>query len=82
MHEDSPIENLDSSIFNGQSVVSTCDLVCVGHGRFFYFNKYVKIDLHVLVKKRHPVLKTNLLVLLIECTKMNWKTSAVNGLCI
>ena len=57
MHEDSPIEKLDSSIYNGQSLVSTCDAVCVGNDIFFYFNEDGKLDLHVLVKKRYLVQK-------------------------
>ena len=73
MHEDSPIEKLDSSIYNGQSLVSSCDVVCVGNGRFFYFKDDGKLDLHVLVKKRYPVLKINSSVIFIECTEMNWK---------
>ena len=51
MHEDLPIDKLDSSIYNWQSLVSTCDVVCVGNGRFFYFNEDGKLDLNVLVKK-------------------------------
>ena len=51
MHEDPPIDNLDSSIYNGQSLVSTCDVVCVGNDTFFYFNEDGKLDLNVLVKK-------------------------------
>ena len=39
MHEDSPIDNLDSSINNGQSLVSTCDVVFFGNGRFFLFQR-------------------------------------------
>ena len=39
MHENSPIEKLDSSIYNGQSLVSTCDVVCVGNGIFFLFQR-------------------------------------------
>ena len=74
MHEDSPIENLDSSIYNGQLLVSTCDVVCVGNVIFFYLDEDDKLDIHVLVKKRHPVLKKDSLVLFIECTEMNWKT--------
>ena len=35
MNEDSPIEKFDSSIYNGQSLVSTRDAVSVGNGRFF-----------------------------------------------
>ena len=57
MHKDSPIEKLDSSIYNGQSLVSTCDIVCDGNGIFFYFNEDGKLDINILVKKRHPVLK-------------------------
>ena len=59
MHEDSHIEKLDSSIYNGQSLVSTCDVVCVGNGIFFYFNEDGKLNLNILVKKRCPVLKKN-----------------------
>ena len=51
MHKNAPIKKLDSSIHNGQSLVSTCDIVCVGNGRFFYFNENGKLDLHVIVKK-------------------------------
>ena len=51
MHGGSSIENLDYSIYNGQSLVSTCDVVCVGNGRFFYCKEDVKPDLHVLVKE-------------------------------
>ena len=79
MHEDPPVDKLDSSIYNGQSLVSTCDVVCVGNDIFFYFNEDGKLDLHVLVKKRHPFLK-KASVIFIECTEMNWKTSDVNGL--
>ena len=57
MHEDSPIDKLDSSFYNGQSLVSTCDVFFVGNGTFFYFREDGKLDLHVLVKKRYPVLK-------------------------
>ena len=39
MHEDSPIEKLDYSIYNGQSLVSTWGLVCVGNGIFFLFQQ-------------------------------------------
>ena len=55
MHEDSPIEKLDCSIYNGQSLVSTCDVVCVGNGIFFYFNVDGKLDLNVLFKKRNTL---------------------------
>ena len=74
MHEDSRIENLDSSVYNGKSFVSTFDVVCVGNMRFFYFNKNGKPDVHVLFKKRYPVPKTNLSVPFIECNEMNWIT--------
>ena len=57
MHEDSPIDKLDSSIYNAPSLVSTRDAVCVGNGIFFCFNEDGKLDLHVLVKKRYLVLK-------------------------
>ena len=74
IHEDSPIEKLDYSIYNGQFLVSTCDVVCVDNVIFFYLDEDDKLDIHVLVKKRHPVLKKYSLVLFIECTEMNWKT--------
>ena len=61
-------------------MVSTCDIVCVGNGRFFYFNKDGKLDIHVILKRRYPVLKKSP-VPFIKCTEMNWKTSDVNGLC-
>ena len=51
MHEDSPIDKLYYSLYNGKQLVSTCDVVCVGNGIFFYFNKDGKLDLHILVKK-------------------------------
>ena len=57
IHEYSPIDKLDYSVYNGQSLVPTCDIVCVGNGRFFYFNEDGKLDLHVIVKRRYPVLK-------------------------
>ena len=57
IHEDSPIENLYSSIYNGQSLVSTYYIVCVGNGRFFYFNEDGKLDINFIVKIRYPVLK-------------------------
>ena len=47
MHEDSPIGKLVSSIYNGQLLVSTCDVVYVGNGIFFYFNEDGKLDLNV-----------------------------------
>ena len=67
MHEDLPIEKLDSSIYDGKSLVSTGDVACVGNGRFFCFSKDGKLDLHILVRREiRPVLKTNSLVLFIE----------------
>ena len=57
MPKNSPIEKLDSSIYNSQSLVSTCDIVCVGNGIFFYFNEDGKPDLHVIVKRRYLFLK-------------------------
>ena len=38
IHEDLPIDKLDSSIYTVQSLVSTCYAVCVVNDRFFYFN--------------------------------------------
>ena len=57
MHKNSPIERLDSSIYNGQQLVSTWDIVCVGNGIFFYLKKDGKLYLHVIVKRRYPVPK-------------------------
>ena len=68
MNEDSPIDKLGYPLYNGQSLVSTCDAVFFGNGRFFYFNEEGKLDLHVLVKNIYPVQKTNSSVLFIECT--------------
>ena len=50
MHEDSPIDKLDYYLYNWQSLVSTCDVVYVGNGRFFHFNEDGKLDLPILVK--------------------------------
>ena len=52
MPKNSLVENLDSSIYNSQSFVSTCDIIYVGSVRFFYFNEDGKIYLHVIVKRR------------------------------
>ena len=51
LHEDSPIDKLYSSLYNGQSLVSTCDVVCGGNRIFFNFKEDGKLYLHVLVKK-------------------------------
>ena len=48
MHKNSPIEKLYSLIYNGQSLVSTCNIVCVGNERFFYFTEDGKLDLHII----------------------------------
>ena len=48
----SQIETLDTSKYNFQSLDSTCDKICVGNGRFLYFNEDGKLDLHVIVKRR------------------------------
>ena len=61
VHEDSPIEKLNSSIYNGQSLVSTSGVVCVGNGRFFYLNNDGKLDLHVLVGEKIPCSKNKLI---------------------
>ena len=74
MHENSHFLNLGSSIYNEQSLVSNYDIVCVGNGRFFYFNEGGKLDIYVIVKIRYPVLKNNSSVLFIECIEMNMKT--------
>ena len=57
IHEESPNDKLDSSLYNKQSLVSNCDVVCVGNGRFFFLDEDVTLDLHVLVKYIYPVLK-------------------------
>ena len=51
MHEDSSIDKLYSSLYNWQSFVLSCDGVCVGNCRFFYFNEDGKLDIHALVGK-------------------------------
>ena len=61
---------------------STCDKLCVGNDRFFYFNDVGKLDIYYILKIIYPVIKNNSSVLFIECTEMNLKTSDVNGLCI
>ena len=81
MHKNAPIKKLDPSINNIHSLVSTCGIVCVWNGIFFYFNEDGKLDLDVIVKIRYSVLKKPS-VILIECTEMNWKKLDVNGLCI
>ena len=54
INKNSPIEKLGSSIYNSQSLVETCDIICVGNGRFFYFNEDGKLDIYVIVKIRYP----------------------------
>ena len=39
MHENLPIEKLDSSINNGQFLVSICYIFFVGNGKFFLFQQ-------------------------------------------
>ena len=55
----SHIENLDFSKNNCQSFYSTYDKICVGNGRFFYFNDDGKLDLYCILKRRYPVIKKN-----------------------
>ena len=45
----------------------------MGNVRFFYFNDDGKLDLYYILKIRHPVIKNNLPVILIECTETNQK---------
>ena len=71
----SHIENLDSSKYDCQSLDSTCDAIFVGNGRLFYFNNDSKLDLYYILKIRHPVIKNNSPVILIECTKCKWFVS-------
>ena len=78
----SQIENLNHSRNDFGSVDSSCDLICVGNGRFFYFRDNGKLDLYHIVKIRYLVIKNNLSVIFIECAEMNWKTSNVDGLWI
>ena len=66
MNEYSPIDKLGSSLYTVQSLVSTCDAVCVGNGRCFYFNEDGKLDIHVLVKIIYPVLKEIYLLFLLN----------------
>ena len=55
MHEDSPTEKFHSSIYNGQSLVLTCDVVCVGNSIFLYLGEDGKLYLNVLLKKRNTL---------------------------
>ena len=64
---------LDYSLYNGQSLVSTCDVVCVGNGKILNFSQDGKLDLQVLVKNIYPVLKNKSSVLFIEYTEINKK---------
>ena len=73
---------MDSSKYNCQSLDLTCYKSFVGNGRFFYLKDDGKLDLCYILKGRHPVIKNNSSVILIECTETNWKKSYVNGLCI
>ena len=57
MHKNLPIEKLDYSIYNSQSLVPTCDMVCIVNGRFLYFNEDDKLDLHVKVVTKYPIPK-------------------------
>ena len=57
MPKNPSIDNLDSSIYNGPSLVSTCDIACVVNVRCFYVNEDGKLHLHVIVKQRFSVLK-------------------------
>ena len=57
INKNSPIEKLGSSIYNSQSLVSTCDMFCVGNVIFLHFNEDIKLDLHIIVKRRYHVLK-------------------------
>ena len=60
---------------------STCHKICVGNGRFFYFNNDGKLYLCYISKRRYLVIKKSS-VIFIEFTEMNRKTSDANGLCI
>ena len=44
----------------------------MGNDIRFYFNDYGKLDLYYIFKIRYPVIKTNSLVIFVECTEMNW----------
>ena len=50
--------------------------------RILSFNDDGKIYLYYILKRRYPVIKNNSLVLFVERTGMNWKTSDVTGFCI
>ena len=52
MYEDSPIEKFDSSLYNGQSLISNFDIFFVGNGIFFYFREGGKL---VLSGPAHPI---------------------------
>ena len=51
MQKDSLVKILYYFIYKWQSLVSTCDVFCVGNGIFLYFNEDGKLDLHDLLKK-------------------------------
>ena len=48
----------------------------------FLFNNDGKLYICYIFKRRYPVIKNNSSVLFIDCIKINWKKSYVNGLCI
>ena len=73
---------LGSLKYNLQSLGSTCDKNCVGTGIFFYFKNDGKPIYIIYLKEDTLLLKNDSSVIFIECNKINWKTSDVNGFCI
>ena len=69
MPKNSLIEKFDSSIYNSELLVSTCDIICVRNGRFFHFDEDGKLDMHVILKIIYPNLKNSHLVFSLNALK-------------
>ena len=67
------IENNNDLKYNYQSLNSSCEKICVGNGRLFYFGDDGIIDIYSIWKRRYPVIKNNSSVIFIGYTEMNWK---------
>ena len=68
--------------YNCQELNSSCEKICVGNDRLFFFNHDDKLGIYYILKRRFPVIKINSLVILIECTEMDLKHKDENGLCV
>ena len=55
--------------------------ICLVNGRLFYFNGDGKLEIYY-IQKNTPCVFTNLYVLSIECTDLNWNEKDANGLCV